>query len=619
MPDPVFINHHLYQEGDTYGLVNSVILNKEVRATSPASNEAPHSALIYVDADKLASDPDYQKQVARRQGYFDSQGLQQGSDYQLVNCHFEGQKGLASERRDDGSVHVNADPEIFNSNPRLVSLVLTNAENDPSKQREGLKGKLQGQGVDTDQATSGFKDALAGPSTKFGYISDSTKYLGRVTGTKGAGFVGDTLRTKTMESTAQYSADNEAYLDQFMGKLTERKNLQGAEPGDFFVVLLWIRGARQSELDAIMKEGDGSIGKPQHHTNMLLYKQVRQLVKTVAADTQRPFVVVPIGDELKEPAPPPSATSAALDDVKENFPDAPPGPVSPCVYEKKRERHNLIRFFAEEPFAGKPMGAQMNFLLQLSAKYPVIQVGMRSGSLERLMQVGVPTIYFDRTAKVDGLPNPVGHTRIKDLSGLKPRETKDLAGKKQKEPTTSDDVLSHAKRLSEQQEGDPFTGGFPLMFHVENTDTGVTKYSGVPGTRVDNHLNKVLAHSLGKEDPAANLASYNATKQHLASVKRVPPSAFDSQLGPDDKQNLAAGGLSDQEAKNFRYMLWTVSNEHDRKNGKTQAASPYSTDYDALGARLEADKQAKLDARQKKKLAQEAADDDDDVLGGFPF
>ncbi len=570
----VFVNHHLYQDGDTYGLIYALLLNETLSV-----GDLDLHGLFWINADLYRPDTkglpknqeEYTRKVTQRLGYFSSFGLLERRVTRVL-CTFTDAVKVVNVAVEGRVVRIRANKALFNDNPRTLSLYLTASENDPGGSRRALlRGGLQsaesadekldrkdylalkatidggaaapGQDRVAEGLTAHFQERLRIallrslrdhnrhrspvllPPVRYEYISFSTDYVARCVREKGFAAVAYALRVDVVRSTRDYTSDNKGYLRVFLRALfahyvekytNDRKRYAWvtgtpfARSGDFVVVLFWIRGAKRDELRAISKElnEDGSrpsVGKPQHHTNMTLYKLVRHGVGELAAKLGKPLLFVPIGDELTE-----------------TLPDA--------TYEKSARDHNLIRFFEREPFAGKPMGAQINFLLQLSTACQVVQVGMRSGSMERLMYLGVPTIYFDRTRAKPNLAPPVGAARIKQLCGFQGDSPRDL-------------MEYLLRTLSALDRGGLDAKGYPLFFQIENNDTGVLKYSAEAESAVSNAVDAVL----GKVSRSA----YNAFKRE---------SAKPGFLRTTDAAHVGAflhlGGLEPKEMEKLVFMLW---------------------------------------------------------------
>lgn len=530
----VCITHHLIQEGDTYGLIYSLLVNEAFHVS-----DINLCGLFFVDDDDYSANRDgYQGKIDRRMGYFDSFRLRERGLIKLAKCVFTDKVKVMKFEPDRDGVVIFANSQIFGKNTRKVSIFLTGVENDPGKKGQRDSDKILGLIAEDakeaqQQARSAFieclRPALIGerrllrPIVRFGYISYSTSYVLRCVNEVGAVKVAGHLRGAILGATREYTRENEVFLGDFMGKvfgkyLVKKQRLQqGSVPKieapkeDFIVVLFWIRGAKDSERDAIFKVEGTNVGKPQHHTNVGLYKYVRELVRRTAEATGRPYLFVPIGDELKD---------LAIDSTEYG-------------YVKGSKENNLINFFRRTTFKDKPMGAQINFLLQFALNYKVIQVGMRSGSMERLMYLGVPTIYFDRTEIVEGLMNPVGDSRILDLCSFKKRST----------PQLLDYCVDVIKRVSDKE---PLSGGYPLFFHIENTDTGALKYAMFPNSREEKRINVLLARAkISREE-------FNDFTGHL-KIKN-----FLHWMELEQNKFAIVSGLSDSEAALFTMMLWFI-------------------------------------------------------------
>lgn len=631
-----FINHHLFQAGDTYGLIYALLLNREIGGRT----DVVLHALFWIDGDLyqpgVQEAPEMARQYTRRiedrLGYLESFDLF-GTSVTLVSCRFSDLVDVVELHADARTIYVTANASLFHSNPRLVSLFLTKAENDPPRWLQRLDDTLEIAGamlrhaasvlqIARDKPLSGsdeqrlvsfakqrygvtlsdvsthvrkigdqlrvdFADivssALAeGPVSAiiFGYISDSTDYVvGRV---KSDGYikVASILRRKTFESTSAYRAENEKFITKFAMEYQRHKGSGFLDPSPQarqpVIVLFWIRGARPDEESAILRTFDPSgehpsPGKPQHHTNFTLYTQLRAIIKELAAELKQPFLFIPIGDELKEDfgttlmkaavssdalrhaagvlgisADEHISTSdlqrlaaylkvhygysedslRGLFDVYED-PKLLHRPTVSDVsgYRKAAKPHNLIQFFGREPFKGKPMGAQMEFLMQFASRYQVIQIGMRSGSMERLMYMGVPTIYFDRTT---GPSPPVGAKRIKQLCGFQ-----DASAAK---------MVSYFRDVYKGLKTKTQLSGYPLFFQIENRDTGFLRYSSLGATSVRKAIDSLMTQT--------ELIGYNDFKQQLAA-KRIRPN-------PQGKLSQF-GGLVDEELQKFVNALWFIS------------------------------------------------------------
>lgn len=631
--EQLLVNHHLFQAGDTYGLIYAIVLSLAARV-----DDQEVFGLFWIDGDAYRPDEEpldtYTKAVEGRLDYFRSYDLVP-SRVRLVRCIFTDEVDLVELEPGPTDFVVYANRERFNGNPRLVSLFLTGKENDPSRWLNGVEEELDREvrvseaavelaasrlrlpsnpdtwGDEDEErlraflrvhfcyaedklrhlrtergrrARDAFKLGVAGwldfepEGLRFGYISQSTDYARNCVGKLGFIETSRILRTATLTSTADYTFDNAQFIESFVKELHARKVPEASDVPPL-IILFWIRAPRRSELEAVLKTFDPeaderpSVGKPQHHTNLGLYKQARHLVRLLAGELRRPLLFVPIGDELEEQLTGPLAVSrtaqiapSALEHaslVLEIPLDAPleehsrirlrkylqahysyteertealleawPG------YKKAAKPHNLVRFWEREPLKGRPMGAQMNFLLQLAQKHRVLQVGMRSGSMERMMYLGVPTLYFDRTASVSGLPNPVGASRIKQLVGFN--------------DTKLSDLLLYFDRVVQALDGGPAPGGYPLFFQIENTDTGFLKYSAHDDTAVDKRI-RSLVEGIGSSTEA-----YNQFKDRL-----VGRGALDRRRPHEGRALLELGGLVETEAEKLCFMIWFVDYIYD--------------------------------------------------------
>src|SRR4051812_41972749 len=63
------INHHLYQEGDTYGLIYAIQLSRVLTKIGDIDRVY---GLFWINKDDYDSDPEYEKKIRRRIGYFSS-------------------------------------------------------------------------------------------------------------------------------------------------------------------------------------------------------------------------------------------------------------------------------------------------------------------------------------------------------------------------------------------------------------------------------------------------------------------------------------------------------------------------------------------------------------------
>ncbi|KFE58504.1 hypothetical protein [Hyalangium minutum] len=626
-----FVNHHIYQEGDAYGLVYALLLSR-------AKLGDPMRGLLWVDEGLYDDgiDPllkkavDYKRKVDGRLGYFSSFGLLD-SELCIVRCRFEKDVDLVEFHEEPGSLLVIADKDFFNSNPRLLSRFLTTKENPIGgwleEKEAALALKVDERSLEHAAAVLGislsgrvswsnaerlrgflrvhsfykeaaldvmevglvarrrqeFSDAVMKAfhggkgQIAFAYIDASTNYVLSCVDKKGFAPVVSALRLEILNATSKFSQANEKFISTFVEDLELRKG--GVREATPVLVLFWIRGAKPDEERAILADfGLGqertSPGKPQHHTNFTLYKQVRQIVSDMAAELNAPIRFIPIGDELKEElgklsAPISSRAMARGEDLSmgqnalehtamvlgislyENLSSEDRTRIQSYLlhhygisekksdemltlsYRKSPSSHNLIRFWEREPFKGQPMGAQINFLLNLSLRYPVIQIGMRSGSMERLMYLGVPTIYFDRTQSEDDLQNPVGATRIKQLCGFQGRSLQEL--------------MAYLIRLNASLDGGGrgTTKGFPLFFQIENRDTGFLRYSALQNTTVSRTIERIA----GSE----TLSEYNSFKQALLQKKYLT-----SKLSELARSLLHLGGLVDEEEQKMRALVWFI-------------------------------------------------------------
>ncbi|GMU03186.1 hypothetical protein KH5H1_73070 [Corallococcus caeni] len=643
----LMINHHLFQEGDTYGLIYALQLSKALRVESPDYSKV--YGLLYFNGEEFQSDTDYREKILRRLGYFSSFNLLDDR-LKVVACFYsdstptlqiETRPFAFSVRLQVPCVHVTANKALFKSNPRLIALALTGAENDPSKAVKTLtRTLLEHEGLQPETSNSRL---TAGPFSQrlneellrlvqgdeenraeridgvsYAYISKSTDYIVDCIRKKSFLAVASTLRQLVEHSTQEYEEANKAFLDEFMeglvGKYVTDKRQEpryawqkftsAEDKTGFLIILFWIRGAKQDEKAAIFMEGEGSVGKPQHHTNLTLYKYIRNLTQILGQELDRPFLFVPIGDELKE-----------LTREGETF-----------GYTKGGKAHNLINFFKREPFAGRPMGAQMNFLLQLSKEFQVIQVGMRSGSMERLMYLGVPTIYFDRAGAVQGLAPPVGAERIKQLCGFK-------SGGPTKLMEYFDTCAQNLGKDAEAIEASG-SSGFPLFFQVENKDTGFLRYSDigptwvapeggwtrdkhtgkweqaswvrVPGTRLDNTIRGLLGVLNKGLKTDITLHEFNVFKAKLTQKNYLRQNLEAS------KKFLMLGGLNEAEEAKFSAMLWFMSVVYPRYSAlfgeaRTTRATLTLVDGMSRQAKTFSDfKKAQEEERNRKSLARAA-------------
>ncbi|RKH14686.1 hypothetical protein D7V97_02180 [Corallococcus sp. CA053C] len=641
------INHHLFQEGDTYGLIYALQLSKALRVESPDYSKV--YGLLYFNGEEFQNDAGYREKILRRLGYFSSFDLLDDR-LKLVACFYsddtptlrlETRPFAFSARLEVRCIHVTANKTLFKNNPRLIALALTGAENDPHKAVKTLtRTLLEREGIPPEASTSRL---TAGPFSQrlneellhlvqgdeenteeriegvsYAYISKSTDYIVDCIRKRSFLAVASTLRQLVERSTQEYEGANKAFLDEFMGGLVGKyvtdkrqkphyawqKFTSTEDKNQFLIILFWIRGAKQDEKEAIFMEGEGSVGKPQHHTNLTLYKYIRNITQLLGQELDTPFLFVPIGDELKE-----------LTGEGETF-----------GYTKSGKAHNLINFFRREPFAGRPMGSQMNFLLQLSKEYQVIQVGMRSGSMERLMYLGVPTIYFDRTGAVTGLAPPVGAERIKQLCGFKSGGINKLM----------EYFDFCAQTLGKNAEAIESSGssGFPLFFQVENKDTGFLRYSDigptwvappggwtrdprtgkweqeswvrVPGTRLDNTIRGLLGVLNKGLKTDITLHEFNRFKAKLTQKNYLRQNLDAS------KKFLMLGGLNEAEETKFSAMLWFMSVVYPRYRDlfgearTTQATLTLRDGSSRQAKTFSAFKQSQEEARTQKTMSRAA-------------
>lgn len=656
----VFINHHLFQDGDTYGLIYALVLNQALAV------DALRIGLFWINDDLYQPGvlgapqeaQDYTRKVQTRLGYFESFG-QLGPQLVLARCRFRDNVDVVEYEGGDNELIITANREMFKSNPRLVSLFLTGEENDPSLWLKSLDAQLDAL-VKVDPATlayaagvlgfslakplsrkdherlrdylkahSGYaEDSLRflvrslGPRTReafktlvgwtfslgeeaevqFAYISKSTDYVRQCITARGFAVVADALRRAVLHCTRDYADANQLFLRQFMTDLLGRKapvvrvGLREGEAPEPIILLFWIRGAKKDEASAILgdyeRDDSGkapSPGKPQHHTNVTLYKQVRHMVKALSTETKVPILFVPIGDELVEDfgsTVADASRTAALsrtalehaalvlgislssrltaDEYKRlsmylnkhyGYSEEDVGTLLNLRsgFKKGVKDHNLIRFFEREPFKGRPMGAQINFLLQLASQHRVIQVGMRSGSMERLMYLGVPTLYFDRTKSLPDLPNPVGASRIKQLCLF--------------EGDSFTELMDYFMRCdAAMNTGNPIKG-YPLFFQIENRDTGFLKYSSISENRINKMIEKLAEH---------HLRDYNQLKQKVVQKGFLSSDQFNELR----RQMLTLGGLEDAEEQKMLFMLWFTMSVYPRYAtllGAASASRPSAT------------------------------------------
>jgi len=552
----LLINHHLYQDGDTFGLMFAMQAGLEVKLGSYDEIWA----LFWIDADQLAN-ADYWQKVNRRINYFKSFG---GVYQRLlgVRCRFSGE--TKSFRYTKTPIPraiqvrvpkvVKDGKDVFNQNPRKLSMFLTGGEN-PIGDAKVLKTLELNTPLDDGpwQSFLNFVPALPGvpkaggsalrtgfralimqklglgdgDELSFDYISRSTALMAGAVKQQGFPWVSELIRSAMRRSGSDAAKQ---YVDTFMQDVVSHyrakprfSSAQAQESlntrdGDFLVVLFWIRGPKDDELTALTEPGASkSEGKPQHHTNRLLYKLVRQIVAAEANNLQRPIVLVPIGDELGEF----QAETSQLEVVK------------------AQRSWNLIKFFKRAEFADKPMGEQLRFLTELADEYQVMQIGMRSGAMERLMMAGVPTVYFDRTVSVDNLDEPVGAERIRQLCAFQGTTLLELERF----------FAELTRKLDGTQGGRP--GGFPLLFQIENRDTGWLSYADMTENDaarnpkvarvVEALLNRVTLAEFRKVNRGADLAS--VCRAYLAktlSEQRLIDAVTAGSLGPEPAQMLAA-------------------------------------------------------------------------------
>lgn len=518
----VCVNHHLFQEGDTYGLIYAILLNMALGV-----GDFELHALFYINGDQYDTDSKYRAQVERRFGYFRSFGLLERR-VKLVFCRFHEDPNVVSLKVlhiGPAVIEVIGNPNVLNRNPRNVSLALTEAENDPGKKLLTMRRWIYEEDAEKYQRVvramfalelGFFGKQLPQEDVAFRYISYSTDYILRCVREVGYECVTDTLTDAVLNSTSQYTEANQRFLQDFMSALLQTKlGLYEAPKEMPLIILFWIRGTKEDEQAALDGDRKKSIGKPQHHTNVTLYKHVRELTRALGEVLQQPVLFVPIGDRLTERL------------------------TTELTYAKTAKDHNLIEFFRRKNFANKPMGAQMNFLTLMALRYPVVQIGMRSGSMERLMYLGVPTVYFDRTQTIQGLQPLVGAARIRQLCGLQGTSRNDL----------HDYLLTFLEHLGNQT---PWTRGFPFFFHIENRDTGFMRYS-LGGTTVDQtvtSLIQTLPQPLPHERLLHNVLRYFSTLQRRGL----------RELHVDlRKRLLTLAGLQDGEAERLTIMLWFIN------------------------------------------------------------
>ncbi|WP_158501975.1 hypothetical protein [Vitiosangium sp. GDMCC 1.1324] len=661
----VFINHHLFQDGDTYGLIYALVLNQALKV------EALRLGLFWINDDLYqpgvngASQEvrDYTRKVQTRLGYFESFG-QFGPQVVLARCRFSDAVDVVEYEAGDNELLITANKTLFKDNPRLVSLFLTGEENDPSLWLKELDARLDAR-VKVDAGSLAYaanalevslaelpspkdlerlrnylkvhssysSDSLCylvrglGPSTRtafkalvartfgferddelyFAYISKSTDYVRQCITVKGFAAVADALRKAVLRCTQAYTEDNRTFIRTFMAGLIAHKDpvarlgvpskppvvqlgVPSKKAPEPILLLFWIRGAKKDEESAILgtyeQDGSGkapSVGKPQHHTNVTLYKQVRHMVKELSVQTGVPILFVPIGDELVEDfgtTVTDASRSVALSRTALEHAALVLGIsltqrpsheeyTRLCMYlrahygydasqvemllelrsgfKKGAKDHNLIRFFEREPFRNRPMGAQINFLLQLASQYRVVQVGMRSGSMERLMYLGVPTIYFDRTKPLPDLPNPVGAARIKQLCLF--------------EGDSLTELMDYFMRCDAALNSPNPIKGYPLFFQIENRDTGFLKYSSVSENRVNKMIEKLAEH---------HLRDYNQLKHKIVQKGFLSSPGFNELR----RNLLKLGGLVDAEEQKMLFMLWFTMFVYPRYSALLNADAP---------------------------------------------
>lgn len=624
------INHHLIQEGDAYGLIYALVLNRALRIGG-------HDmfAFMYVNRDLYLGNKQYRGRVDRRVGYFTSFGLTPAR-FKLVFCAFSKTTRAIRFTLVGGQLTIAANAKLFKSNPRLISLFLTGHENDignkdelmeagyldltmkedsqlrEAELRDGTLESLKAQ-IATDEADA-LRKQFRGVVTRFlrrsldsqppsqepsalsfAYISRSTDYVLACLKSAGYDAVVRTLRAAVLSATRRYTSDSDAYLDRFTRELFKKASSKTAYSGyawkpfeesqhrnDPVLVLFWIRGAKPDEEAAIFdKSAKSSPGKPQHHTNLVLYKLVRRLTNQLSSECGRPFIFVPIGDELTE------ITVCTFD-------------ANELEYKKGAKAYNLIQFFSSPTFTGKPMGAQINFLLRLATRHQVVQVGMRSGSMERLMYLGVPTIFFDRGSNDDRLPATIGHGRIRQLCGF--------AGQ------SEDELLAYMAQCQDILTGKERRGisfkGFPLFFHIENRDTGFLRYSRFSGITIDKMIGKLLE--------GVDVSVFNNFKYALASKSKDVP-------GSDGSWRI--GGLAEAETHKLALMLWFIGEVFPHYSialgAPTTTSTSLVTTKSSVFEGLLASKRSALEREaaerlQHKRELREANDKEIDVSDIFP-
>lgn len=596
----LFINHHLYQDGDTYGLIYSLLLNEAFCSTG--GDDTQIFGLFWINAD----DTSLNTKIETRKGYFRSFGLI-GTRVCLVRCHFRDDVRLIRvELDEDNNIAVTANAQLFNSNPRLVSAFVTRGENlmplrqwlqNMDHQLEEKLGyarfaarslhmneyDLEPQRVisfmkhysspefgsshsvqDVQASLGGWKSyqyslsqLLCGQGdAQFSYIDKSTDTIRDYVNNFGFSKVTAILRNRVLDSTVEFTDGNHEFMNHFMKGYLTKKSVKLSEHERPVVILFWIRSAKREEARAIQGDKQYSVGKPQHHTNMVLYKHVRHIVRSVKENIRAPIFFIPIGDELEESTI--KVSGAALEHAARTLGISLSSPLtleaqnqiekylksrysytdedlsSTCaLFAKNSAPHNLIKFFEREPFQGRPMGAQINFLLQLSMNFNVIQIGMRSGSMERLMYLGVPTIYFDRTEKIEGLDTPVGHERIKQLCAFK--------GK------TKTDLLRYFGTCQSYLTGNTNkASGYPLFFQIENIDTGYIKYFSQKESRVKKQIERLSSQQ--------NTYAYLSFQQKISKKNIL-------QLGTlslYEQKSLEFGGLQATESEKLEFMIWFI-------------------------------------------------------------
>src|SRR5262245_62026131 len=119
--DAYLINHHLYQDGDTYGLIYALILSKRLRvrpAVSGKSTETPMFALFFVNGSESDSNTAYRDKILRRLAAFNSFGLETGRTVKIVRCVFDDQPRVAISCDVPDGILITANARAFRSNPR---------------------------------------------------------------------------------------------------------------------------------------------------------------------------------------------------------------------------------------------------------------------------------------------------------------------------------------------------------------------------------------------------------------------------------------------------------------------------------------------------------------------